>query len=54
MAKDYLVYTVEHKCYKVTGAKTLREAKEIVKSGDLAPKDNRLSIDTMGDFEIVA
>lgn len=54
MAKDFYVYTVEHRCYKVTGAKNRKEANTIVKQGDLSPKDSRLKIEQMGDFEIVA
>lgn len=53
MAKDFYVYTVEHRCYKVR-AKNRKEANTLVKQGDLSPKDSRLKIEQMGDFEIVA
>ena len=55
MAKDkkWYVLTCEHRRYIVT-AKSKKAANEYVENGaDLAPKDKKVKLFDMGDFEIV-
>jgi len=49
---EYFVMTCEHRRY-VVKAKTYKKAKEIVENSDLSPKDERVSLESFGDFEIV-
>ena len=50
--KKFWVLTCEHRRYMVK-AKTKKEANEYIAEADLRPKDKRVELFDMGDFEIV-
>jgi len=51
--KSWYVLTCEHRRY-IVKAKTKKEAnKYIEEEANLSPKDDKVKLDTFGDFEIV-